>query len=420
MLKTTKYIFLLGIFIISTTACSLTSETIKLEEYFQDSSLEIVVRKELKSENPKVSEKEFATIQSLKAPEAGITNLEGIEKLTSLNYLDVTGNNIDDLSPLLSLEKLSEVQLGDIYFTGDSDETVGSVIENLEKKGVKVHVRSRLSFEEYDGPSEGIFHRVQKDNQTVYLLGSIHIGDQTIYPLNEKIDVAFEEADHLAVEINIEDINETEASQTMMQQGLYQDGTTLSTVVEDEVFKDTVGYLSDLGLNEEMINQFQPWFVTMMLSEVALGKSNLTSENGVDKHFITRATEKKLPIISLESVESQIASISSAPVEEQIESLEITLDSMDIYEEELTQLIRVWRSGNIDVIAQLRDLSEGSEQLAMEERDLLMADKIEGFLNADDGETYFVVVGALHLAGENSIVDLLETRGYSVESPGEF
>ena len=420
MLKTTKYILLLGIFIISTTACSLRSETIELEEYFQDDSLEIVVRKELRIEKPKVTEKEFATIQSLEAPDAGITSLEGIGKLTSLNYLDVAGNDIDDLSPLLSLDKLSEVQLGDIYFTGDSNETVGSVIENLEKKGVKVHVRSRLSFVEHDGPSEGIFHRVQNDNQTVYLLGSIHIGDQTIYPLNEKIDVAFEEANHLAVEINIEDINETEASQTMMQQGLYQDGTTLSTVVEDEVFNDTVGYLSDLGLNEEMINQFQPWFVTMMLSEVALGKSNLTSENGVDKHFITRATEKKLPIISLESVESQIESISSAPVEEQIESLEITLDSMDIYEEELTQLIRVWRSGSIDVIAQLRDLSEGSDQLAMDERDLLMTDKIEGFLNADDGETYFVVVGALHLAGKNSIIDLLETRGYSVKLPGEF
>jgi uncharacterized protein YbaP (TraB family) len=420
LLKTTKYIFLLGIFIISTTACSPTSETIKLEEYFQDDSLEIAVRKELRIEKPKVTEKEFATIQSLEAPEAGITDLEGIGKLTSLNYLDLTGNDIDDLSPLLSLEKLSEVHLGDIYFTGDSDETVGNVIENLEKKGVKVHVRSRLSFEEHDGPSEGIFYRVHKDNQTVYLLGSIHIGDTTIYPLNQKIDVAFEEADLLAVEINIEDINETEASQTMMQQGLYQDGTTLSTVVEDEAFNDAVGYLSDLGLNEEMINQFQPWFVTMMLSEVALGKSNLTSENGVDKHFITRANEKKLPIISLESVESQIASISSAPVEEQIESLEITLDSMDIYEEELTQLMRVWRSGSIDVIAQMRDMSEGSEQLAMDERDLLMTDKIEGFLSADDGETYFVVVGALHLAGDNSIVDLLETRGYSVESPGEF
>jgi uncharacterized protein YbaP (TraB family) len=400
------------------TACSPETET--KQDYFQDDALESAVLQQLDNEDENVTNDDLASIESLEVPDAGIKDLEGIESLTTLNYLDVTGNEIDDLSPLLSLETLREVHLGDIYFTGDSDETVGSVLENLEKKGVKVHVRSRLSFEKYDGPSEGIFYRIQKDNQTVYLLGSIHIGDPTIYPLNQKIDVAFEESDHLAVEINIEDINETEASQTMMQQGLYQDGTTLSTVVEKEVFNDAVGYLSDLGLNEEMINQFQPWFVTMMLSEVALGKSNLTSENGVDKHFITRANEKKLPIISLESVESQIASISSAPVEEQIESLEITLDSMDIYEEELTQLIRVWRSGSIDVIAQLRDLSEGSEQLAMDERDLLMTDKIEGFLNADDGETYFVVVGALHLAGDNSIVDLLESRGYTVVPPDEF
>jgi uncharacterized protein YbaP (TraB family) len=400
------------------TACSPETET--KQGYFQDKALESAVLQELDSEDEILTDDDLASIESLEVPDAGITDLDGIESLTTLNYLDVTGNEIDDLSPLLSLETLKEVNLGDIYFTGDSDETVGIVIENLEKKGVKIHVRSRLSFEEHDGPSEGIFYRVQKDNQTVYLLGSIHIGDTTIYPLNQKIDVAFEEADRLAVEINIEDIDETEASQTMMQQGLYQDGTTLSTVVEEEVFNDTVGYLSDLGLNEEMINQFQPWFITMMLSEVALGKSNLTSENGVDKHFITRANEKKLPIISLESVESQIASISSAPVEEQIESLEITLDSMDIYEEELTQLIRVWRSGSIDVIAQLRDLSEGSDQLAMDERDLLMTDKIEGFLNAKDGETYFVVVGALHLAGENSIVDLLETRGYSVVPHTEF
>ena len=63
------------------TACSptSTSQTIKLEEYFQDDSLEIVVRKELKSEHPKVAEKEFATIQSLEAPKAGILTLEGLK-----------------------------------------------------------------------------------------------------------------------------------------------------------------------------------------------------------------------------------------------------------------------------------------------------------------------------------------------------
>lgn len=58
--------------------------------------------------------------------------------------------------------------------------------------------------------------------------------------------------------------------------------------------------------------------------------------------------------------------ISSAPEEEQITSLEDTLDSLDIYEEELTQLIRIWRSGNTDALAQMRQMDQkSSDQLAM-------------------------------------------------------
>lgn len=400
------------------TACSPTTET--KEEFFQDKALEAAVLKELNSKDVNAEEDDFASIESLEVPEAGITDLEGIEKLTALNYLDLTGNDIDDLSPLLSLENLSEVDLGDVYFTGDKKEPVWSVLENLEENGVKVHTNARLSFEEHDGPSEGVFYKVQKDNQTVYLLGSIHLGDQSLYPLNEQINTAFEEADHLAVEIDIGDLDEMEVSQTIMQQGMYQDGKVLSEVVEEDVFNDALEQLSALGMNEEIVDQFQPWFVTMLLSEVALQETTLNAEFGIDKHFIDRAKEKSIPIISLESVESQIASMSSSPEEEQIESLEYTIESIDNFEEELIQLMRVWRSGNTDVFAQLREMNQGSDQLAMDERDLLMADKIEEFLNADNGDTYFVVVGSLHLAGENSITDLLKTRGYSVEPPGEF
>ena len=51
-----------------------------------------------------------------------------------------------------------------------------------------------------------------------------------MYPLNEQINTAFEEADHLAVEIDIEELDEMKVSQTIMQQGMYQDGTVLSEV----------------------------------------------------------------------------------------------------------------------------------------------------------------------------------------------
>lgn len=413
-----KKILISGVLITFFTACS--PGTNSDQNYFQDEALKSVVLQTLESDSENVSEEDLAKILSLDASDAGITELEGIESLTALSHLDITGNDIDNFSPLQSINTLTEVDIGDVYFTGDLDEPVWDVLESLEENDVDVHFRSRMSFDEHEGPSEGVFYRIQENDQTIYLFGSIHVGDQSLYPLHDQIDEAFEEADHLAVEIDISDINELEAQQAMMQQGMYLDGTTLSDVIDDDIFNETVTHLSGIGLQEPLLDQFQPWFVSMLLSEVALEKTEFTGDDGIDIHFIDRANDKDLPIISLESFESQMDSISSAPEDEQIERLENTLDSFDIYGEELTQMIRIWRSGNTDTFAQLREMDNDVEQFAMDERDLAMTEKIEEFLTKDDGDTYFIVVGALHLAGENSIVDLLEDRGYSVEHHDDF
>lgn len=400
------------------TACS--PETNSEQGYFEDEALESIVLQELETEAGNITEEDLSTIKTLDASDAGITDLDGIDSLTALISLDVTGNNIDDFSPLQSLENLTEVHIGDIYFTGDMDSPVWSSLEGLEENNIDVHARNRLSFDEHEGSSEGVFYRVQDNDQTVYLFGSIHVGDESLYPLHAQIDEAFEEADHLAVEIDMSDVNELESSQMMMQKGIYMDGTTLSDVLEDDVFSETVDQLSGFGLDKSMLEQFKPWFVSMLLSEVALEETDFNGDNGIDMHFIDRANDKGLPIISLESIESQFESISSAPEEEQITSLEDMLNAFDIYEEELTQMIRVWRSGNKDVFAQMRQMEENSDQLSMDERDLAMTEKIEAFLAGEDGDTYFIVVGSLHLAGDNSIVDLLEERGYSVEPHEDF
>lgn len=413
LLNKTKYIWLLGFLLVLLTACS--PEANKENNHFKDHSLETVVFQKLDSKEGNVTKDDLASIEKLDASDAGIADLEGIESLTALQVLNIKDNEIKDYSPLLKVDTLTEVNIGDTYYTDDMDLAVWSVLESLEKNGVDVQVRPRLSFEEHEGPSEGVFYRVQEGNQTVYLMGSIHIGDQSLYPLHDQINSAFEEADNLAVEIDIVDIDEMEASQIMMQKGMYQDGTILSDVLDKEVFEDAVDQLSSFGMNEAMLNQFQPWVVSMLLSEVALENTDYTGDNGIDLHFLNRAKEKKLPIISLETLESQIESISSSTEEEQTAILENTLDSMDIYHDELKQMINIWRAGKTDVFAQLRQMDQGSEQLAMDERDSAMTDQIEDFLNAKEGETYFVVVGSLHLAGENSIVDLLEKRGYSIE-----
>ncbi|WP_416148863.1 TraB/GumN family protein [Salipaludibacillus sp. HK11] len=411
-----KKLIFSGVILSLFTACSSDNE----QSYFEDEALELAVLEEMDNAGGNLTEEELEKIESLDVSDAEISSLEGIDVLSELQYLNISGNDIEDFSPLQSLDELSEVHLGDIYFTGDIDAPVLTTIEDFEERGVDVHARTRLSFDEHDGPSEGVFYRVQEEDQTVYLLGSVHVGDETMYPLHGQIDEAFEEADHLAVEIDMTEINEMESAQMMMQHAMNADGPALSDVLDEDVFTEMVNQLSPLGLNGEMLDQFQPWFISMLLSEAAIGGTNFTADDGIDLHFLERANEKDLPIISLESIESQIETLSSSPEEEQIASLESAIDSLDIYEEELTQMIRIWRSGDTDVFAQLREMEQDSDDLAMDERDLAMTDQIEEFLTTDDGETYFVVVGALHLAGENSIVDLLDNRGYNVEPHDDF
>jgi len=48
-----------------------------------------------------------------------------------------------------------------------------------------------------------------------------------------------------------------------------------------------------------------------------------------------------------------------------------------------------------------------------DERNAGMANRIREYLNSGKGD-YFVVVGAGHLLGEGSMVDLLQQQGYQV------
>jgi len=43
-----------------------------------------------------------------------------------------------------------------------------------------------------------------------------------------------------------------------------------------------------------------------------------------------------------------------------------------------------------------------------------MADNIESLLKTEGSSTYFVVVGAAHYIGDNSVINILEDKGYVI------
>jgi len=277
--------------------------------------------------------------------------------------------------------------------------------------------------EEVNG-SKGIFYRVEGGDNELYLFGSLHFGVEEMYPLHDAVYEAFEEADVLGMELDMEEITDQELNQALAEKGMFADDTVLTDVVPPDVYDDFMEIVDGPGLDEDLLMQYKPWLAAFELSILAILEAGYSPELGVEEYLTELAEEEGLEMLGLETVEMQFAPFGKLSDESQVVYLEETIAEYERAEEELSDSYESWIEGDVEVFAEdRRELIEEAETESLREfqvaftddRDRQMTDRIEELLHDPAGNTYFITVGSMHLAGENSIVDLLEDRGYSVE-----
>lgn len=276
--------------------------------------------------------------------------------------------------------------------------------------------------EDSEENAKGIFYEVLGGENTVYLLGSIHVGEAEMYPLHNAVEDAFKASDVLAMEIDLDNLNEMAVAQEMMEYAMYNDGRTMRDEIPDRTFQELLSFAEPLGIGEEVLDLFKPWYGTMLLTEIAVEKSGLSQEYGVEQYFLDKKGERE--VIGLETVSDQLLPFTLLSQESQKLYLEETLEEMENVEEQLRELIDHWLEGDLEYFEVLRRESiegVGTEsfqhaQIALlDDRDQKMTEKIQELLENEEGKTYFIVVGSLHLVGENSIPYNLEGLGYQLE-----
>ena len=264
----------------------------------------------------------------------------------------------------------------------------------------------------------GFMWEVESNGNTVYLVGSMHIADDSFYPLPEEFEEAFAEADYLGVEIDISKAADEAQQKLILDLGSYQDGTTLKDHVSSETYTKLGDILKKNGLEPNALDAFKPWVAESTLTSLKSATAGYEASAGVDLYFIQKAIESKLPIIELESYESQLGMFNDFSKELQEETLKATLDNFDVLDDSVNQMAEMWKTGNdeqlLDLTNNFSDNEEYNKAMLID-RNIGMADKIDGYLKSDKKEEYFIVVGAAHYLGEHGIVKLLEDKGYTVE-----
>ena len=147
-------------------------------------------------------------------------------------------------------------------------------------------------------------------------------------------------------------------------------------------------------------------------------------EHGVEQHYLRQLGNRRL--LELETLDAQLALLFDQPMALQEQLLKDTLDQEAEIEPLVAGMIGAWFSGDDTLFMEMFEAQSGDSELArqfteqlLDERNAGMAEHIASYLTsghgAEGGRTYFVLVGAAHLIGDQGIVAQLARRGLTAE-----
>lgn len=306
------------------------------------------------------------------------------------------------------------------------------------------------------------YHVTGPEGQEMWLLGTIHIGDERTGFLPQEIYDAFEASDALALECDIEAFDELAEEDEQIQEQIselyfYSDGTTAEDhIVTEELYEDAVRMLKATGnynYNSKML-KISIWGSS--IDNFLLDQAHtLTSDKGVEHRLTKLAHEQDKPILEVESSLFQIGMqtgysdhlqeflLYSSMASGAIENWEGTQELYDLWcaGDEAALIEKLTEDETWEISEDDFDMEELTEEELQEVNDILakkdeynpellkiqeeyvtamessrnagMLEVAKGYL--ESGDVVFYAVGLAHLLAKDGLVNTLREAGYTVE-----
>jgi uncharacterized protein YbaP (TraB family) len=256
---------------------------------------------------------------------------------------------------------------------------------------------------------------VRDDDSTIYLFGTVHMLRPTTAWGSARVDAAFDSADQIWFEISNPD-DQAAIMPLIQQHGISPDRPLSSLLTAGEMTALNAAAAA-AGMPAGQIDVFRPWFAGLALSVAPLIKAGYDPRSGVEIVLKERAEAAGKPVQGLETIDKQVGILAGMPEADQLAFLRSLLESWEDATVELDRMVDAWASGDVALLEQVAIDEMRSETPALYEallvrRNLDWADQIQTLLEGSG--SVFIAVGAAHLAGDDSVQQILEGRGLTV------
>ena len=286
------------------------------------------------------------------------------------------------------------------------------------------------------------YHVTGENGQEMWLLGTIHVGDERTAYLPQEIYDAFAASDALALECDTEAFDklveeDDELSEEVSNHYFYSDGTTVESLMEEEEYARAVKLLKATGSYNMNMPYAKPYLWSSSIDQFYMRQGyQLHGDQGVEERLHDWADELGKEIREVESNMFQVKMLTGFSNDLQLMMLEESMEgTAREYWEGVWELYELWCAG--DEAALREELSdevdmtdwtdeekaeyESSKHLIEEYNKAMSYDRNDGMLKVaidylESGDVVFYAVGLAHLLNDvNGLVDALREAGYTVE-----
>jgi hypothetical protein len=259
--------------------------------------------------------------------------------------------------------------------------------------------------------------KVSKNNDYIFIGGTVHILPPSAFPLPEEFEYAYNKTHSIALETKLPDQSDTAFQKKMMQQMTYENGDLLMDFISAQTHQELSRYVKTLGADLALFEQFKPGFLMTMLAMLEAEKAQLFGE-GVDTFYSTKANTDKKPITYFEEVSFQLNMMANMGAGDEERFIKSSLSQMKDFKTLFTGLLTAWRTGNEQQLYQLaiKPMVDDPKTInaLLIQRNKNWVPHIERMFK-NDSHKEFVLVGVAHLVGRDSVLALLKAQGYTIE-----
>jgi uncharacterized protein len=305
-------------------------------------------------------------------------------------------------------------------------ETGNSLVPSLQASGRLAAIEARAA-ETPNG--EGRLWRVEKNGlPPSFLFGTMHLSDPRVLALSAPVRTAFDASGTVVIE-TLDVLDKAKATFGILafpELVNLPAGKVLDDYLTPDEKRDVERLLATSGTPYESIRTLQPWLFAMGLMLPACeAMREAAGAEPLDVRIARDAEKAGKRLAGLESMEEQLRAMASMRMELQTASLVAILKLRDRIPDLFETMTEFYLAGRIaaitpltdtlmpveDMAPPLREAYRDFEKQVVVSRNHRMAERAAPYFT--EGGT-FLAVGALHLPGEEGLVELLRAGGYRV------